>query len=133
MGAEDSERQTTFLQLIDTEMDVDRATLDIRDIEVPLRVDDAEAVRVGSSRVLFHLVVRAWKDGATPEAIQDAYSTLELPDIYGAITYYLQHREQVEAFLDACDEEARQVREKIEDAGFAAEVSDRMTDQPSAA
>ncbi|HWG42470.1 MAG TPA: hypothetical protein VN688_06750 [Gemmataceae bacterium] len=45
----------------------------------PLREDAAGAVRVGDSRVLLELVIRAFQDGATPELIVQRYSTLTLP------------------------------------------------------
>jgi hypothetical protein len=45
----------------------------------PLAEDASGALRVGSSRVLMELVVRAFQDGATPETIGQRYSTLEIP------------------------------------------------------
>ena len=42
----------------------------------PLREDAAGALRVGNSRVLLELVIRAFQDGATPETIVQRYSTL---------------------------------------------------------
>src|SRR5215475_2422608 len=41
----------------------------------PLRQDASGALRVGSSRVLVELVIRAFQDGATPEAIAQRYPT----------------------------------------------------------
>jgi hypothetical protein len=38
----------------------------------PLAEDASGALRVGSSRVLMELVVRAFQDGATPETIVQA-------------------------------------------------------------
>jgi hypothetical protein len=45
---------------------------------VPLRVTGDGDVRVGSSRVLLDLVVRAFDDGLTPEAVVQRYPSLEL-------------------------------------------------------
>ena len=55
----------------------------------PLRQDASGAFRVGSSRVLVELVIRAFQDGATPEAIAQRYPTATLADIYAVIAYYL--------------------------------------------
>ena len=62
----------------------------------PLREDTAGALRVGNSRALLELVIRAFQDGATPETIVQRYSTLTLPDVYGVIAYYLRHRDEIE-------------------------------------
>jgi uncharacterized protein (DUF433 family) len=51
----------------------------------PLNEDASGALRVGSSRVLLEIVVRAFQDGATPETIVQRYSTLELADVYAVL------------------------------------------------
>jgi uncharacterized protein (DUF433 family) len=80
----------------------------------PLRIDASGAIRVGASRVLLELVVRAFQDGATPEAIVQRYPTVTLADIYGVIAYYLRHRDDVEAYLVEREGRAREVRERTE-------------------
>src|SRR5687767_2135118 len=79
----------------------------------PLRVDESGAVRVGNTRVLFVLVVRAFQNGATPEDIVRMYETLNLADTYAAVAYYLRHKSEVEAFLTEYDEQAEEVWKKI--------------------
>jgi uncharacterized protein (DUF433 family) len=64
----------------------------------PLREDATGAVRVGDSQVLLELVIRAFQDGATPEAIAQRYSTLALRDVYAAVAYYLRHPADVEQY-----------------------------------
>lgn len=56
----------------------------------PLREDASGALRVGDSRVLLELVVRAFQDGATPEAIVQRYATLALSDVYAVIRLVAQ-------------------------------------------
>lgn len=80
----------------------------------PLREDATGALRVGDSRVLLELVVRAFQDGATPETIVQRYSTLALPDVYAAITYYLRHRSEIEEYLVRREQKAEEVRQRIE-------------------
>lgn len=60
-------------------------------------------------------VVHEFRGGATAEQIQDDFPTLSLREIYGAISYYLEHEEQVEAYLRKRDQEADQIRREIED------------------
>ena len=79
----------------------------------PLRIDDAGAVRVGKTRVLFVLVVRAFQDGARPEDIVRMYDTLDLADTYAAIAYYLRHKAEVEAYLAEYDRAGEEIRKKI--------------------
>jgi uncharacterized protein (DUF433 family) len=80
----------------------------------PLRQDASGALRVGSSRVLVELVIRAFQDGATPETIAQRYPTATLADIYAVIAYYLRHRKEVEAYLAEREQRAQEVRQRIE-------------------
>lgn len=80
----------------------------------PLRQDSSGALRVGMSRVLLELVIRAFQDGATPETIAQRYPTATLPDIYAVIAYYLGHRADVEAYLAERERQAGEVRQRIE-------------------
>ena len=80
----------------------------------PLHRDEHGDIRVGGSRVLLDLVVHAFEDGATPETIVQMYPTLTLADTYGAITYYLRHREDVESYLRQREQRAAKIRRTIE-------------------
>ena len=80
----------------------------------PLRRDASGSLRVGHSRVLLELVIRAFQDGATPEAIAQRYPTATLADIYAVIAYYLRHREAIEAYLAEREQRAKEVRQRIE-------------------
>ena len=81
----------------------------------PLRVDETGAIRVGQSRVLLELVIRAFQDGASPESIVSSYSTLSLSDVYLTIGYYLRHKKAIEAYLEGRDRLAESVRQKLAD------------------
>lgn len=76
----------------------------------PLREDASGAVRVGSSRVLLELVIRAFQDGATLQQ----YSTLSLADVYAVIGYYLRHRSEIEAYLARRELQAEETQRRIE-------------------
>jgi uncharacterized protein (DUF433 family) len=78
----------------------------------PLRQDASGTVRVGDSRVLLELVIRAFQDGSTPEAIVQRYPTLSLPDVYAVIAYCLRHPSDVDAYLARREQEARTVEQR---------------------
>ena len=80
----------------------------------PLRRDTSGALRVGHSHVLLELVIRAFQDGATPEAIAQHYPSVTLADIYAVISYYLRHREDIEAYLAEREQRVPEVRQRIE-------------------
>lgn len=80
----------------------------------PLREDATGALRVGNSRVLLELIIRAFQDGATPETIVQRYSTLELPDVYTVVAYYLRHRSEVEDYLRGREQKSEEVQHRIE-------------------
>ena len=81
---------------------------------VPIREDEAGALRVGETRVLVDLVVNAFDDGAMPEEIAQRYSTLHLPDVYAVIAYVLKHRPAIDEYLARRAKEAGEVRARIE-------------------
>ncbi len=80
----------------------------------PIREDADGALRVGRSRVLLELVLRAFQDGATPETIVQRYSTLALPDVYAVITYYLRHPSEIETYLPEREQRAKAGRQRLE-------------------
>jgi uncharacterized protein (DUF433 family) len=84
-------------------------------VVVPLREEPAGVLRVGKSRVLLELVIRAFKAGATPEAIVQSYDTLNLADVYAVVTRYLAAPEPFEEYLRVRDEVGQEARRKIED------------------
>ena len=81
---------------------------------VPLRADEGGALRVGDSRVTLDTVIHEYENGAEPEGIVDAYSTLRLADVYAVIAYYLGHKEEVTDYLRTRQAEAAELRREIE-------------------
>ncbi len=67
---------------------------------------DGSFYLVGSRVPLAH-VVREFQHGELPEAIRSHYPTLTLEQVYGAITFYLGSKEEVET--DSAE------RERVED------------------
>ena len=54
---------------------------------------------VAGTRVSLDSIVYAFLEGHSAEGIQQSFSLLTLEQVYGAITYYLAHREIIDAYL----------------------------------
>jgi len=87
------------------------------ELEGYVRIDGSGAMRVGKSRVLLDSVVAAFEQGHSPETICQQYPSLSLEDVYGAITYYLAHVDEVNDYLRAQDAVWEEWREKGEQRG----------------
>lgn len=81
----------------------------------PFRQDQTGAIRIGKTRVLLEIVIRAFLDGASPETIVQQYSTLSLSDTYSAIAYYLRHQEAIEAYLQQREQIAAKVQQRFQE------------------
>jgi uncharacterized protein (DUF433 family) len=92
------------------------AQLEIHSPEAPpFRVEEDGTVRIGKTRVTLDTVVWAFNHGSTAEEIMMKFPTLQLPDIYAVLAYYLRHREEVDAYLEQREIEAVELRRKIEE------------------
>ena len=80
----------------------------------PLDETEQGAVRVRGTRVSLDSVISAYNSGATPEDIVRSFTTLKLRDVYAIITYYLDHRDVVEAYITRREAEAAEIRKEIE-------------------
>jgi uncharacterized protein (DUF433 family) len=109
------------------------ATVNLQTDPIPLTEDSTGTLRVANSRVPVDLVISAFEDGATPEAIVDSYDTLRLADVYAVIAYYLRHRQELSEYMQRRERIAADVRAKIEAAqGDMAELRSRIQARRSA-
>ena len=81
---------------------------------VPLYVDATSDVRITGSRVLYDLVVHCHNRGDSAETIAENFPTASLANVYGALAYYHNHREQVDAYVAWRDAEGERRREESE-------------------
>lgn len=63
------------------------------------RRDEHGVLRVGQTQVMLDSVIAAFQQGHSPETIRQQYPSLKLEEVYGAITYYLAHPAEVDAYL----------------------------------
>ena len=67
--------------------------------EIQLTRTNAGVLRIGKTRVSLDSVIIAFNQGSTPEEIVCDYDSLTLPDVYATVSYYLQNRAVVDAYL----------------------------------
>lgn len=107
--------------------------LAIQHDDIPLTTTPDGVVVVTGTRVSLDLIVASFTAGATPEEIVQRYTTLGLADVYAAITYYLRHRADVEAYLEHRRQERERVRGDSERRLDPEGVRDRLAARRSSA
>jgi uncharacterized protein (DUF433 family) len=78
--------------------------------EYVVKID--ETYTIADSRVSLDSVVYAWLQGQSADAIADSFPVLTLEEVYGAITFYLSHRAEVDAYLQTRKVESEAKRRK---------------------
>jgi uncharacterized protein (DUF433 family) len=72
-----------------------------------------EGYWIAGTRVSLDSVVFAFLDGLSPETIAaECFPVLTLEQVYGAVTYYLAHRSEIDAYLQKADAEFEDLRQK---------------------
>ncbi len=91
---------------------------------------------VAGSRVSLDSIVYAFVSGQSAEAIAQAFPVLrlELEQIYGSITYYLAHRDEVDCHLEARQQDFEAKRNAARDADpmFVQRLADAKRQTPLA-
>ena len=85
-------------------------TLAITAEPVPLKTDTDGVVRVGKTRVTLDTVIKTFQNGATAEEIVYRYPSLKLADVYTTISFYLNHQQEVETYLQQRQNQAQIIR-----------------------
>ena len=60
---------------------------------------EGDVYRITGTRVSLDSVVYDYLSGLSPESIADNFDSLSLEQVYGAITFYLSHRDEVDQHL----------------------------------
>ncbi|MCI0714525.1 MAG: DUF433 domain-containing protein [Chloroflexi bacterium] len=88
--------------------------LAIKAEKAPITTNADGAALIANTRVRLETIIAAFYRGDSPEQIVDSFDVLSLADVYAVIAYYLNHREEVDAYIREQDEAAEQVYRKIE-------------------
>lgn len=74
-------------------------------------VEKVEGVyRLAGTRVSLDSVVQAFWRGQTAESIAQSFSVLTLEQVYGALTFYLANKSEVDAYLEQAETEFEAMR-----------------------
>lgn len=60
---------------------------------------------IRGNRISLDSVVYAFKRGAAPESIRRSFPLLSLEEIFGAITFYLSHEQEIDLYLEQTEKE----------------------------
>jgi uncharacterized protein (DUF433 family) len=74
------------------------------------------AYMVAGTRVSLDSIVYAFLSGQSAEAIAQAFPVLSLEQVYGAITYYLAHRDNIDHYLEGRREDFAAARQAAREA-----------------
>lgn len=79
---------------------------------------------ISDSRVSLESVVYAFQDGLSPETIAaECFPVLSLEQVYGAITYYLSHRPEIDAYLQQMNVEYEAFQQTTADPAFTQKMA----------
>jgi uncharacterized protein (DUF433 family) len=92
----------------------------------PLRTDAGGVVRVGRTRVSLDSLVYAFREGCSVEEIVLRYPALSLMDAYAAVTYYLHHRDAVDAYLEERHHKGETLRKRVEEQFPSNDLRERL-------
>jgi len=88
--------------------------------------------RVAGTRVSLDSIVYAFISGQSAESIAQSFPVLTLEQVYGAITFYLAHREEIDRYLEAPekDYEAKRAASRAADPMFYQKLADAKRQTP---
>ena len=83
---------------------------------------------VTQTRVPVGVVIASWKRNTPPEHIVEQFPSLSLADIYGVITYYLDHQQQMDEHFARLGEEYERARlkQRTDNPAFYADLQQRI-------
>ena len=93
---------------------------------IPLSTAADGVIRISGTRVTLDTVVDTFLAGASPEDIAQDFPVLRLDDVYAVLTYYLRHRDRVDAYLQERRSRAAALRREIETQSAQTGLRDRL-------
>ena len=86
-----------------------------------------QAYRIAGTRVSLDSVVYGFWNGESPESITQSFPALTLEQVYGAIAYYLDHQNEIDAYIKQgeTDYEVRREASRKADPMFYQKMADR--------
>ena len=106
-----------------------RMTMTLAPTSQPPRGDEAAAVRGGGARVPLQVTGASYPHGDSPDQIHEAYPTVSLAEVHATIAYYLDHRDEVDAYVREGQREAELARREIEASTDSAAFRERVLER----
>lgn len=86
------------------------ATAVIEPDPVPLVRDRVGRLMVAGTRIPLERIIIAHQDGESPEDIHYSFDTVPLAEVYAVISYYLHHRDEIDAYLAEREKQIEEFR-----------------------
>ena len=83
-----------------------------------VRIDEHGVYRVGGTRVMLDSVLAAFRQGDSPETIQQQYPALTLEEVYGSIAYCLANASEIDAYVKRQDAEWAKARARADNSAW---------------
>lgn len=80
---------------------------------VPLARDGAGVIRIAGTRVALDSVISSYRSGASIHDLVEGFPDLSVQDIEATIAFYLEHRQEVDEYLEARLREASAIEAQI--------------------
>ena len=89
---------------------IGRELMDIpKNLPLPVRSDEQGILRVGDTQIKLEDVFSAYQVGYTPERIKAQFPMLKLADIYTLIGYYLNNKDEADAYVQEREAETERL------------------------
>ncbi len=75
-------------------------------LEDYLDFSDPDAIRIKGHRLGIEHLINLFNEGYSPEEMTQHYAGLSLEKIYAVLTYYLQHRAELDAYAKRVEDQA---------------------------
>lgn len=96
-------------------------------------VEERDGVyRAAGTRVSLDSIVYAFVSGQSAESIAQSFPVLTLEQVYGAITFYLAHRDEVDRYLERQEQDygSKRAAARASDPMFYQKLSDAKRQSP---
>ena len=90
-------------------------------------------IRVGQTLVSPERVISLFEQGAIAEEIVLRYEALDLHEIYAALSYFVDHRQELQEYLDRARQTSLGARRDAERRWPTAQLRERLTGYPNRA
>jgi uncharacterized protein (DUF433 family) len=99
---------------------------------IPLAEDADGVIRVENTRVTLDSIVHAFSEGASAEEIVERFPAISLGAAYASITFYLQNKTEIDAYLKRREADSEHLRMQIDARPEAKEFRERLLSRKAA-